>query len=130
MIFFITEYIPTLGVEVNPVTIENTRFNIWDSAGQEKFSGMKENHYGNAQCGLICFDLGNQTTFNNALKWFQSIQEYTPNLGLVGFKSDLPARVSQDDILALTMSLELPYFEISSRTGDGLTAPLEYLKTN
>ena len=126
---FEPRYVATLGVEVHPITLGNVRFNVWDTAGQERFSGMKEGYYVQANCGLVCFDLGNSLSFKNTLRWIQSLANYTPNLVLVGFKSDAEAKVSQSDILNLSLAFEIPYFEISTRTRVGLKAPFEYLKT-
>lgn len=39
----------TLGVEVHPLTFHTTRgqirFNVWDTAGQEKFGGLRDGYY-------------------------------------------------------------------------------------
>lgn len=45
MIFFIA----TLGVEVHPLIFHTNRgqirFNVWDTAGQEKFGGLRDGYY-------------------------------------------------------------------------------------
>ncbi len=46
---FESKYIPTMGVEVNPLNYWesnnlNDIFNIWDCAGQEKYGGCKEGY--------------------------------------------------------------------------------------
>lgn len=46
---FEKKYIATLGVEVRPLTFNTTRgqitFNTWDTAGQEKFGGLRDGYY-------------------------------------------------------------------------------------
>ena len=47
---FETSYIPTLGVEVYPLKFETTdgdfiQFNVWDTAGQDKFGGLRDGYY-------------------------------------------------------------------------------------
>ena len=41
--------IATLGVEVRPLTFTTNRgpicFNVWDTAGQEKFGGLRDGYY-------------------------------------------------------------------------------------
>lgn len=39
----------TLGVEVHPIVFHTSRgpirFNVWDTAGQEKFGGLRDGYY-------------------------------------------------------------------------------------
>ena len=49
---FIVEFafvIATLGVEVHPLVFHTNRgpirFNVWDTAGQEKFGGLRDGYY-------------------------------------------------------------------------------------
>jgi len=41
--------IATLGVEVHPLVFHTNRgpirFNVWDTAGQEKFGGLRDGYY-------------------------------------------------------------------------------------
>lgn len=45
---FEKKYIPTLGVEVNPLAFQTNfgrlKFNVWDTAGQEKFGGLRDGY--------------------------------------------------------------------------------------
>ena len=46
---FEKKYIPTLGVEVRPLRFATNFvpivFNVWDTAGQEKFGGLRDGYY-------------------------------------------------------------------------------------
>ena len=46
----------TLGVEVHPLTFHTSRgqinYNVWDTAGQEKFGGLRDGYYIQ---GTTCF---------------------------------------------------------------------------
>lgn len=46
---FEKKYIPTLGVEVRPLKFSTNFgpliFNVWDTAGQEKFGGLRDGYY-------------------------------------------------------------------------------------
>ena len=46
---FEKKYVATLGVEVHPLVFNTTRgeirFNVWDTAGQEKFGGLRDGYY-------------------------------------------------------------------------------------
>ena len=43
------KYVATLGVEVHPLVFHTNRgpikFNVWDTAGQEKFGGLRDGYY-------------------------------------------------------------------------------------
>lgn len=46
---FEKKYVATLGVEVHPLEFTTNhgpiRFNVWDTAGQEKFGGLRDGYY-------------------------------------------------------------------------------------
>jgi GTP-binding nuclear protein Ran len=46
---FEKKYVATLGVEVHPLAFHTNRgpikFNVWDTAGQEKFGGLRDRCY-------------------------------------------------------------------------------------
>lgn len=45
---FERKYLPTLGVDVHPVVFHTNfgslQFNVWDTAGQEKFGGLRDGY--------------------------------------------------------------------------------------
>ena len=46
-------FTPTIGVEVHPYRTENKVFNLWDCAGKEKFGGLRDGYYIQADVALI-----------------------------------------------------------------------------
>ena len=50
---FEKKYIATLGVEVHPLVFHTNfgpiQFNVWDTAGQEKFGGLRDGYYINGK---------------------------------------------------------------------------------
>ena len=50
------KYVATLGVEGHPLVFHTTRgpikFNVWDTAGQEKFGGLRDGYFIQAQLPL------------------------------------------------------------------------------
>ena len=56
---FEKKYVATLGVEVHALVFHTNRgqikFNVWDTAGQEKFGGLRGGYYIQAQCAFIMF---------------------------------------------------------------------------
>lgn len=46
-------HIPTLGLETTKITYKGKRFDIWDTSGTEKFSGLKDGYYHGSNCAII-----------------------------------------------------------------------------
>lgn len=56
---FEKKYVATLGVEVHPLVFHTNRgpirFNVWDTAGQEKFGGLRDGYYIQVRMSLLPF---------------------------------------------------------------------------
>merc|ERR1719318_2005614 len=70
---FEKKYVATLGVEVHPLVFHTNRgairFNVWDTAGQEKFGGLRDGYYIQGQCAIIMFDVTSRVTYKNVPNW-------------------------------------------------------------
>merc|ERR1712173_119660 len=86
---FEKKYVATLGVEVHPLVFHTNRgairFNVWDTAGQEKFGGLRDGYYIQGQCAIIMFDVTSRITYKNV-----------PNLEFVAMPALLPPEVQMD----------------------------------
>merc|ERR1712204_72574 len=95
---FEKKYVATLGVEVHPLTFYTSLaaiiYNCWDTAGQEKFGGLRDGYYVGGDCAIVMFDVTSRITYRNVPKWFQDLHRAlgsTPTV-LVGIKVDCPNR--------------------------------------
>jgi GTP-binding nuclear protein Ran len=70
-----TTYVPTLGVDVFPVPMEDYIFDIWDTAGQEQYGGLKEGYYIGAQIGVVFGE--------NTEPWIENFKKYCPNAFII-----------------------------------------------
>lgn len=56
-----------MGVEVNPLPfytdLGQVIFNCWDTAGQEKFGGLRDGYYIGGQAAIIMFDVTARVTY-------------------------------------------------------------------
>ena len=88
----------TIGVEVHPIVFYTSRghikFNIWDTAGQEKFGGLRDGYYIQAQCAIIMFDVTARSTYNNVPVWHRDLEHVCENIPIVlcGNKVDIKDR--------------------------------------
>ncbi|KAG0316933.1 GTP-binding nuclear protein gsp1/Ran [Podila horticola] len=95
---FEKKYIATLGVEVHPLGFHTNFgaicFNTWDTAGQEKFGGLRDGYYINGQCGIIMFDLTSRITYKNVPNWHRDLVRVCENIPIVlcGNKVDIKER--------------------------------------
>ena len=67
--FFQRKYITTLGVDVCTIKVKGTTFEIWDTAGQEQFSGLGDGYYVNADAAILMFDSTNKLSFKRLEEW-------------------------------------------------------------
>ena len=115
---FCPKYIATLGVGVQSIDInENVVFNIWDTAGQEKFTGLGDGYYIGAHAAVIFYDLSSLTSYNERKAWVNKIRRVCGNIPImvVGSKSDI--EVLRAPKIRYTMSTKLDTF--TERTSDG-----------
>ncbi|KAH1124569.1 hypothetical protein GLYMA_06G070700v4 [Glycine max] len=74
---FEKKYEPTIGVEVHPLDFFTNcgkiRFYCWDTAGQEKFGGLRDGYYIHGQCAIIMFDVTARLTYKNVPTWHRDL---------------------------------------------------------
>ena len=67
----------TIGVEVHPLDFFTNRgkirFYCWDTAGQEKFGGLRDGYYIHGQCAIIMFDVTSRLTYKNVPTWHRDL---------------------------------------------------------
>ncbi|KAJ2183133.1 GTP-binding nuclear protein gsp1/Ran [Coemansia sp. RSA 551] len=84
---FEKRYIATIGVEVHPLLFTTTKgkilFNTWDTAGQEKFGGLRDGYYIQGQCAIIMFDVTSRITYKNVPNWHRDLVRVCDNVPIV-----------------------------------------------
>ena len=92
----------TLGVEVHPLSFSTNFgticFNVWDTAGQEKFGGLRDGYYIQGQCGIIMFDVTSRITYKNVPNWHRDLERVCENIPIVlcGNKVDVKVSIYHD----------------------------------
>merc|ERR1711937_958332 len=95
---FEKKYVATIGVEVHPLPFDTGRgricFNVWDTAGQEKFGGLRDGYYIQGQCAIIMFDVTGRITYKNVPVWYRDLMRVCEAIPivLVGNKVDVKDR--------------------------------------
>ncbi|XP_049851581.1 GTP-binding nuclear protein Ran-like [Schistocerca gregaria] len=131
---FERKYIPTIGVNVEPILWHTTRgpvlLNIWDTAGQEKFGYLREGYYINGNAAIIMFDVTSRTTYKNVPNWHRDINRVCANdipIVLCGNKVDVKDRDVVPKNINYHRKKNLTYFEISVKSNYNYEKPFIYL---
>jgi len=130
---FEKKYIATLGVEVHPMGFYTSKgqilFNVWDTAGQEKFGGLRDGYYIGGQCGIIMFDVCSRITYQNVPKWYKDLVrvcEAIP-ITLVGNKVDVKDRKVKAKQITFHRKKNLQYYDISAKSNYQFEKPFVWL---
>jgi GTP-binding nuclear protein Ran len=130
---FEKKYVATLGVEVHPLVFNTTRgeirFNVWDTAGQEKFGGLRDGYYIQGQCAIIMFDVTSRITYKNVPNWHRDLSRVCENIPivLVGNKVDVKDRKVKAKSITFHRKKNLQYYDISAKSNYNFEKPFLYL---
>lgn len=123
---FEKKYMPTLGVEVHPLDFHTSHgrivFNIWDTAGQEKFGGLRDGYY----IGAHAFILFASTVKSNTLAWLKDIRRLCPTIPgvLVWNKCDITEHRSIPEWFSVMAAYnELPLYSVSAKSNFNFAEP-------
>lgn len=127
-------YKPTIGVEVHPLDFWTNKgkicFYCWDTAGQEKFGGLRDGYYVGGQCGIIMFDLSDRNSYKNVPIWYRDVIRICNSVPivLVGNKCEIKDKDVEDEkITIFKRKFQVHYIEISARLNKNYEKPFLYL---
>lgn len=112
---FSNVYLPTMGADLTDVDIDNVSCTLWDTAGQEKFGGLRDAFYLNADGILIFFDLTDKYSLKHVPSWYKEAiraigKDHIPTV-IVGTKNDLSTSIKTEKI----KYKDIPVLGISSK---------------
>lgn len=129
---FEKKYIATLGVDVYPIVFHTNRgpikFNIWDTAGQEKRGNLRDRIYVQGECAIIMFDVTSRITYKNVPTWYRNLRrmcgENIP-IVLTGNHVEIKDRkVEAKQIFHRKQNLQ--YYDISTKSNHNVEKPFLY----
>lgn len=130
---FEKRYIATIGVAVHPLTFFTNYgpivFNVWDTAGQEKFGGLRDGYYVQGQCGIIMFDVTSRITYKNVPIWHRDLVRVCENIPIVlcGNKVDVKDRKVKPKAIIFHRKKNLQYYDISAKSNFNFEKPFLWL---
>lgn len=140
---FQSGYILTIGADfaVQNLQINDIqyKFQIWDLAGQQRFSAVRALYYKGSHGAILVFDQTRMDSLYNLVKWkdelFSNVGRQIPYI-ILGNKSDLPSILSQEEIekfVSKSQSEErdvpfvIKYLKTSAKSGLNVTEAFEEL---
>merc|ERR1712134_68261 len=130
---FEKKYVATLGVEVHPLVFHTNRgalrFNVWDTAGQEKFGGLRDGYYIQGQCAIIMFDVTSRVTYKNVPNWHRDLVRVCENVPicLVGNKVDVKDRKVKAKTITFHRKKNLQYYDVSAKSNYNFEKPFLWI---
>ncbi|KAL7471093.1 hypothetical protein ACHAXS_011392 [Conticribra weissflogii] len=123
----------TRGADTSTISFPTNRgilkFHTWDTAGVEKFGGLKDGYYIGSKAAIIMFDLESRATYTNAARWYKDVIRVCPGIPfvLLGNKADSKDRKVKSNQMSLRRKLKCNYYEISVKKFTDLTQPFLHL---
>lgn len=117
---FVPTYIPTIGVEVHPITFKTTDgdicVNFWDTAGQEKLGGLRDGYYISADAGIVFYDCSNKLSYLDVMQWARDFLRVAAGKPIVicGNKVDLPEETQKIVNPTIHRDLECSLYPVSA----------------
>jgi len=131
---FEKKYVATLGVEVHPLTFYTSLgaivYNCWDTAGQEKFGGLRDGYYVGGKAAIIMFDVTSRITYKSVSVWHRDLTRVCENIPIVlcGNKVDVKDRkVKPRHIVFHRKKPNIQYYDISAKSNYNFEKPFLWI---
>ena len=130
---FEKQYIATIGAEVHPMIFCTSRgkirFQVWDTAGQEKLSALRDGYYIGAHCAIIMFDVCNRITYKNVNTWYKALTRVCDKIPivLVGNKVDVEDRKVKAKQILFPRKHGIQYYDISAKSNYQFEKPFLWI---
>ncbi|KAI9282338.1 ras family-domain-containing protein [Sporodiniella umbellata] len=110
---------------------QQTKLQIWDTAGQESFRSITRSYYRGAAGALLVYDITRRETFENLSVWLEDARQHAnPNtvIMLIGNKCDLKKRqVSTEEAQQFAKENDLFFLETSAK--EAVNVEAAFVKT-
>jgi GTP-binding nuclear protein Ran len=126
---FTKKYVATIGAEIYSLPFSTNYgdiiFNVWDTAGQEKFGGLRDTYYIAADCAIIMFDVTARITYKNVPNWHRDLTNVCKNIPicLCGNKVDLKDRKVKASTITFRHKKDIIYYDISAKSNYNYDLP-------
>ena len=100
---------------------QNTKIQIWDSAGQEKYKGLIPSYIRHSSLVFLVYDVSRKESFDNIINWINFVRNIEKTIMvLCGNKIDLTREVEKSEGEELAKKEGLLFFECSAKTNENI----------
>ena len=100
---------------------QNTKIQISDSAGQEKYKGLIPSYIRNSSLVFLVYDVSRKESFDNIINWINFVRNIEKTIMvLCGNKIDLTREVEKSEGEELAKKEGLLFFECSAETNENI----------
>ena len=105
------------------------KLNVWDTAGQEKLSGIRDGYYIQAHWAIIMFDVTARITYQNVSKWYKDLVRVCDNIPivLVGNKVDVKDRKIKAKQIIFHRKKGIQYYDVSAKSNYQFEKPFLWI---
>ena len=102
------------------------KMDIWDTLGQERYRSINKSFYKNADGIIFAYNIADYSSFDHIKKWIRLINERDIKCKyiLCGNRADLgeekKRQITIEELKKFGEKLEIPFYEICSKTGYNL----------
>ena len=118
---------------MNPISFATNlgtiTYNVWDTAGQEKFGGLRDGYYIGGDAAVIMFDVTSRVTYKNVNVWWKDLVRVCENIPIVlcGNKVDQRDRKVKPKEITFHRRKNIQYYDISARSNYNFEKPFLYI---
>eukprot|EP01038_Epipyxis_sp_PR26KG_P008570 gene8570-11580_t len=105
------------------VASKQIKFQIWDTAGQEKYHSLAPMYYRGAAAAIIVYDITRANTFKTLKNWVEELKSKGPKdiaLAIAGNKADLEYEREVDKAMAQAYAEEIGAMYVETSAKDDL----------
>ena len=114
-----------------PKCKKTVKFQVWDTAGQEKYMSINKNLFQRVQGIILMYDIAVEKSFDHLGKWMDLVNQLTSGIPilLIGNKIDLikERKISKEMGEAFAKNKNIIFFESSGKTGENVEESFIYL---
>ncbi|XP_071958378.1 ras-related protein Rab-22A-like [Antedon mediterranea] len=120
---------PTIGASFMSKTLmvedKSYKFQIWDTAGQEKYRGLAPMYYRGASAAIVAYDITSQISYEKVKDWIQELHQHGPDnivIAIAGNKCDMDDLREVETKVAETYSNDIGaiFTETSAKTAENI----------
>jgi len=119
----------TIGIDFRiksiPYNDKKIRFQIWDTAGHEKYNSITNAYYSGSQVIIYVYDVSDRKSYDAIKSWLKRTSKYDMMKFLVANKIDRVAEVSDVEAIMFAEDNNMIFCKVSAKNNIGVSDMFE-----